>query len=111
MVLEKTLEGPLDCREIKPVHPKGNQPKYSLKGLMLKLKFQYFGHLMGRMDSLEKTLMLGKIEGKRRRRLQRMRWLDSITDSTDMNLSKLRETVEDRGALHAGVHGVTYSHT
>ena len=76
-----------------------------------KLKLQYFGHLMRRANSLEKTLMLGKIEGKRRRRLQRMRWLDSITDSMDMNLSKLRDTVEDRGAWHAGVHGVTYSQT
>ena len=95
VVLEKTLESPLDCREIKPVHPKGNQPKYSLEGLMLKLKFQYFGHLMWRMDSLEKTLMLGKIEGKRRRRLQRMRWLDSITDSTDS--TEFEQTLGDSG--------------
>ena len=81
MVLDKTLEGPLDSKENKPVNPKRNQPGYSLKGLMLKLKFQYFGHLMGRIDSLEKTLILGKIEGKRRRGQQRMRWLDGMTDS------------------------------
>ena len=84
--------------------------EYSLEGLMLKLMFQYFGHLMQRANSLEKTLMLGKTKGKRRRR-QRMRWLDSITDSTDMNLSKLREIVEDRGAWHATVHGVAKSQT
>ena len=80
-------------------------PEYSLEGLMLKLKLQNFGHLMQRADSLEKTLMLGKIEGRRRRGQQRMRWLDSITDSTDMNLSKLQEIVEDRGAWHSAVHG------
>ena len=76
VVLEKTLENPLDCKEIKPVNLKGNQPEYSLEGLMLKLKLQYFGHLMQRADSFEKTLMLGKIEGRRRRGWQRMRWLD-----------------------------------
>ena len=90
---------------------KENDPEYSLEGLMLKLKLQYFGHLMGRADFLEKTLMLGKTEGRRRRGRQRVRWLDGITDSVDMSLSKLQEIVEDRGTWHAAVHGATKSQT
>ena len=83
MVLERALESPLDCKDIQPVHPKGDSSEYSLEGLILKLKLQYFGHLMQRADSLEKTLMLGKIEGGRRRGQQRMRWLDGIIGSMD----------------------------
>ena len=111
MVLEKTLEGPLDCKESQPVHSEGDHPWISLEGMMLKLKLHYYSHLMRRVDSLEKTLMVGGIGGRRRSGRPRMRWLDDITDSMDVSLSELWVLVMDREAQCAVIHGFTKNQT